>query len=66
MNEIQIRNVKENELDDLVDLCELHAIYEDCTYNKTNKSANLKKELFSENPSLICLVAVQNNKLLVL
>ena len=64
MNEIQIRNVKENELGALVDLCELHAIYEDCTYDKTNKAINLKKELFGNNPSLICLVAVKNNKLL--
>jgi len=63
MSNIIIRNIKENEVDDLVILCELHAKYENCTYDKSNKAIKLKEALFTANASLICIIAVHNNKL---
>ena len=64
MKDIQIRKVKENELEQLINLCELHAIYEGVNYDKRNKVEKLCKELFRNNASLICLVAVKNDELL--
>ena len=45
-----------SDLDDLVQLCELHAIFENCDYDSANKSEQLNEHLFSEKPTLFCLV----------
>jgi len=56
MKEPKIRFVKKSDLADLVRLCELHAIFEECEYNSKNKKQKLNEHLFSDKPSLFCLV----------
>ena len=63
MKEPKIRFVKKVDLDDLVLLCELHAIYEKANYNAINKSKKLGEYLFSNTPSLYCLVVEKENKI---
>ncbi len=59
-----IRFAKEQDVNQIVNLCEAHAIYEQCKYSKEGKEILLKKELFSDNPKLYCLVVERENKLI--
>tara|TARA_R110002051_G_scaffold324223_1_gene420544 strand:+ start:1341 stop:1793 length:453 start_codon:yes stop_codon:yes gene_type:complete len=59
-----IRFVQKSDLEDLVKLCELHAIYEKSNYNSTNKIENLSEHLFSEKPDLFCLVVEHLNNII--
>ena len=59
----KIRFVEPSDLDDLVRLCELHAIFEKCEYNPANKKQQLAEHLFSKTPSLFCLVVEHQNKI---
>ncbi len=56
MIEFNIRAVKENELDELVELCALHAEFEKASYDKTNKKELLAEQLFFVDPKLYCVV----------
>ena len=56
MGEPKIRFVEKSDIDDLIRLCELHAIYEKSDFDSTNKSEQLSEHLFSEKPNLFCLV----------
>lgn len=51
-----IRSVESRDLEELVDLCSLHAEYERADYDPTNKAELLEKYLFGERPILHCLV----------
>lgn len=64
MNKPEIRFVKKSDLEDLVRLCELHAIYEESDYDKTNKKEELSKHLFSERPTLHCLIIEHMNDII--
>ncbi len=64
MKEYQIRYAEKKDLNDLVDLCELHAIFERSDYDKTNKKELLNKHLFSDTPSLYALVVDMDDKLI--
>ncbi len=64
MGKPEIRFVKKTDLEDLVRLCELHAIYEKSEYNSTNKKTELNKHLFSERPTLYCLVIEHMNDII--
>jgi ribosomal protein S18 acetylase RimI-like enzyme len=56
-----IRNCKTEDLGKLVELCEKHALYEKAEYNSENKSEQLEKAVFSDNPKLYCkIVEIQN------
>ncbi|WP_218155223.1 GNAT family N-acetyltransferase [Chitinophaga sp. YR627] len=55
--EYNIRPCHENDLDKLLDLCQLHADYEKAAYNPEGKKQRLKTALFSAAPQLNCLVA---------
>jgi L-amino acid N-acyltransferase YncA len=55
-----IRFAKKEDIHQIIDLCEAHAIYEKSSYSKKGKAAQLVKDLFSKNPKLYCLV-VENN-----
>lgn len=57
-----IRFIKESEIEQLIDLCEKHALYEKATYERKGKKEGLLKALFSEHPPLYCLVATENEK----
>lgn len=53
MNKPEIRFVKKSDLEDLVRLCELHAIYEESDYDKSNKKEELSKHLFPRDQHYI-------------
>ena len=59
-----IRFAKPEDIHQIIDLCEAHAIYEQCDYSKENKVDKLSNNLFSSSPKLYCLVVEQNNKLI--
>jgi len=61
--DINIRFVKEQDLDELLDLCEEHAIYEKAIYFRENKKAALKTHLF-EKQTLFCTVIEKDSKLI--
>jgi GNAT superfamily N-acetyltransferase len=62
--EPKIRSVKKEDLDELINLCKLHAIFEASGYNTEAKKELLDRNLFSDNPSLSCLVVENANKLI--
>lgn len=64
INIINIRFATLNDLDQIIDLCELHAIFEKSEYDKTGKKEALQKQLFAEDPPLYCLVVEKNGNLL--
>lgn len=62
--EVVIRPAREQDLDQLVGLCQLHAEFEQSSYDTTHKRAKLGLHLFQPNPPLHCLVAEQGDSLL--
>jgi len=63
MKDTEIRFIREDEVDKMVQLCELHALFEKSSYTKEGKEEKLRHFLFNENPSLYCLVALWKNKI---
>lgn len=61
---MKIRFAEKKDIEQLVKLCELHAIYEKTTYDTKNKTALLTKYLFDEKDVLKCLV-VENKEEIV-
>lgn len=59
-----IRFVKQNDLDELVNLYQKHADYEKVNFTKKGKKVSLEKHLFSQNPTLYCLVVELESKLI--
>jgi L-amino acid N-acyltransferase YncA len=59
-----IRFAVQKDINEIVNLCEAHAIYEESEYFKENKTEQLSNDLFSDNSKLYCLVVEQNNKLI--
>jgi L-amino acid N-acyltransferase YncA len=59
-----IRFAKPEDINQIIELCQAHAIYEKCDYSKENKVEQLTKDLFSEKPKLYCLVVESNNELI--
>jgi GNAT superfamily N-acetyltransferase len=59
-----IRFVVQEDIHEVVDLCEAHAQYEQDEYSVKNKAEQLSKALFSTNPRLYCLVVEQNKELI--
>lgn len=64
MSKNTIRFVEQQDIHEVVDLCEAHAIFEQCEYSKENKAEQLSNDLFSVNPKLYCLVVEKNSKLI--
>ncbi len=60
----QIRPAHIKDMDQLVQLCEAHAIFEQSAYDKTNKAALLSQHLFKASPDLFCLVIEHEKKLI--
>jgi GNAT superfamily N-acetyltransferase len=57
MNEnIKIRFAKINDIKELVNLCQAHALFEKSDFSIENKIDLLEKNLFSSSPSLYCIV----------
>ena len=60
----KIRFAERSDLEALVQLCKLHAIYEQRDYNSTNKKNKLQEHLFSKKTSLYCLVVEYLGKII--
>lgn len=58
-----IRFVEEADIDQLIDLCEAHAHYEQARYTRTGKAVQLAADLFCETPKLYGLVVEQHGNL---
>jgi GNAT superfamily N-acetyltransferase len=63
MSTYLIREIKENELDDLIPLFEEHAIYEQAEYNRAGKRERLAAELFKADSRLNILVVEIGEKI---
>ncbi len=63
MNPI-IRFVEKEDINQLIDLCEAHSLYEKCIYNREGKREGLLNDLFSKTPKLYCLVVEKDQKLI--
>ncbi|WP_338356185.1 GNAT family N-acetyltransferase [Yeosuana marina] len=64
MKNVIIRFVEISDLEDLVRLCEQHAHFERSDYNPKNKKQKLGEHLFSDTPSLYCLVVERLGQLI--
>ena len=60
----EIRFIAKNDLPQLIELCQLHAEFEQSEYSRDEKEVELESHLFSNHPSVYCLV-VEHNKELV-
>ncbi len=63
-NQTNIRPLKKSEINDLIQLCNAHAIFEGAEYNSEGKAEKLAPFIFEENPVIICLVAEVKGELL--
>jgi len=59
-----IRFAQKKDVKRLIELCELHAQYENSSYSSAGKEHALIKHLFTETPSLYCLVALVNQEII--
>jgi GNAT superfamily N-acetyltransferase len=64
MDKTSIRFVEQSDMEDLIQLCRLHALYEKSEYAPKNKVQELSKHLFADIPNLYCLVVEQSEKLI--
>jgi len=55
-NSFRIRDARPDDLDVIVQLCELHAKYEKAAYDSTGKKEALNQALFEEGAKLYCWV----------
>jgi len=64
LEKFRIRFARETDIHSIIELCQLHAIYEKAEYSKKGKAHQLSKDLFSKAPKLYCLVVEIDNKLI--
>ena len=64
ISEPKIRFAQKKDLSYLVNLCKLHAAFEKAEYDTERKKELLGKHLFSNSPSLFCLVVEKENSLI--
>ncbi len=64
ISEPKIRFAQKKDLPDLVELCRLHAIFEKSEYDTKQKKELLDTHLFSNHPSLFCLVIEKDDCLI--
>ena len=60
----KIRFAKLKDIPQILELCELHALYEKASYSKKGKANQLEADLFGNHPKLYCLV-VQHDEGLI-
>ncbi|OEK08241.1 GNAT family N-acetyltransferase [Flavivirga aquatica] len=58
-----IRDIKEKDLEQIVQLCELHAAYEKAKYSPKNKFELLSQHLFNTSNNVNCLVVELNQNI---
>lgn len=54
--EYTIREASKEDIVTLIDLCEEHAAFEGCSYERHGNAEKLAEHLFKENPSVKCFV----------
>jgi len=64
MTKYLIRPVERKDLDELVELCALHAAYEKSEYDSSGKKEMLSKLIFSDSPNLHVLVVEQGDRII--
>lgn len=63
-SELILRFAQKKDLKEIIRLCELHANYEQSDYNPKQKKEQLSNYLFSDIPSLYCLVVEKDVELI--
>lgn len=58
-----IRFADQKDINDIVEMCELHAAHEKAAFNSINKNTSLSKYLFSSEAALKCLVVEIDNQI---
>ena len=58
----QIVKPEKDKIEKILDLCEAHATFEECEYEREDKASRLSFDIFSDDPKLYCLVAVIGEK----
>lgn len=64
MSDILLRKIQKHEIKELINLCALHAKYENASYDKTGKEEKLHLALFKKDSNITCFIAVQNEEIL--
>lgn len=64
IEEITIRFAKKEDLDGIVALCKLHAVFEKESFDSHDKAEGLNRYLFSATPSLYCLVVEKGKEII--
>lgn len=59
-----IRRVEESDMDQLLQLCADHAVYEGSSYNPKDKVSHMIKHLIGENPAMLCYVVELKDQLI--
>lgn len=62
-DKLTIRPPKESEIEEIINLCAGHAAYEKSEYDPTGKVEQLTLHLFGDQPSLFCLLALIDDKI---
>ncbi len=64
MEEVNIREVRVNDMDQLIPLCQAHAEYEKSEYTAEGKFIRMAAVLFSDKSPLKCIVAESEGRLI--
>ena len=56
MADYKLRAANEQDIDSIIDLCEQHARFENCNYDRTGKADKLCYHLFRANATIKCIV----------
>ena len=64
IEEITIRFAKKEDLDGILSLCELNAVFEKESFDSHYKAEGLNCYLFSATPSLYCLVVEKRKEII--
>jgi GNAT superfamily N-acetyltransferase len=59
-----IRFAKKRDLPRSIELCELHALFEQCAFDSKGKSEALSTQLFCDDPRVFCLITEQSDTLI--
>ncbi len=59
-----IREAVQDDIDQIIELCSLHAEYEKTDYNPTGKGERIARKLFGADQDLKCLIVEEQGKLL--
>ena len=60
MGSVNVRPVRNEEIEMVIELCAMHAAYEKSEYDKTGKASKLRRAIFHPSPSLFCFIVEQN------